>query len=134
MLVTLSHETFDSDIFLVNNTVNITSRGNLYLAFPMKITLPVDDGETAREVNITFDNVGLDLVESIRSITTPMSVVIDMVLASIPDQVQITLEDLKISNITYNKSTMSAKLFMDNFLDTSMNEEKYIPSLFPGIF
>jgi hypothetical protein len=134
MLVTLSHPDFVSTQRLVNNTVDIVSNGETFTAFPMKIGLPVDDGETAREVQITFDNVGRDLIDEIRSITSPIDVTLEMVLASNPDQVQITLGELKIRSIGYNKSTITARLFMDDFLNTAMTSEKYDPQTFPGIF
>jgi hypothetical protein len=134
MLVTLSHADFISTQRLCNNNVDIISRGNTYTAFPMKISLPMDDGETAREVKIDFDNVGRELIDEIRSITTPINVVIEMVLASNPSQVQISLEELQIKNISYNKSKISARLFMDSFLNTAMTSEQYTPQNFPGIF
>jgi hypothetical protein len=134
LLVTLSHVDFISTQRLVNNSEDIISNGNTYTAFPMRITLPVDDGEASKEVGIIFDNVGRDLIDEIRSITSPISVKIEMVLASIPNQVQITLDGLRIVNITYNRSTISAKLIMDDFLNTSMTSEQYTPSLYPGIF
>lgn len=132
-LVTISHSSF-SDIRLVNNTQNITSNGLLYTSFPIKIGLPVDDGETARELTLTLDNVGLDLVDAIRTVTDPMDVKIEMVLASIPDEVQISFTELKIQTISYNKTGITARLFMDGFLNTEISGEKYVPSLYPGLF
>jgi len=100
MLVTLSHDSFAQDIRLVNNTQNITSRGNVFQAFPMSIRLPVDDGETARSFTIEFDNVSLFLIEEIRQVTTQISVSIEMILASLPDDVQMAQADVVIQNIS----------------------------------
>lgn len=133
MLVTLSHETF-SDIRLVNNSEDIVSNGLTYSAFPMRIRLGVDDGETAREVLIEFDNVGLDLIDEIRTVTTPISVKIEMILASIPNEIQTSIEDLKLRNVSYNVKTISAKLYMDSFLNVELTSEKYTPQNFPGLF
>ena len=132
-LVTLSHASF-STIRLVNNSENITSNGFVFTAFPMRIVLPRDDGESAREISIDFDNVGLDLITPIRTVTSFIDVKLEMVLASSPDSVQISFDELKIQSISYNKSRISAKLFMDNFLTTEMTSEKYLPTSFPGIF
>lgn len=133
-LITLSHEDFLDDIRLVNNTVAILSRDLLFKPFPMRIRFPVDDGETAREFSIEFDNVSLDLVKGIRTVTTPINVKIEMILASMPDVVQIEQSELKIATLTYNKSTVSAKIILDNFLNTEMTSERYSPSNFPGLF
>lgn len=133
MLVTITHGDF-SPIYLVNNTVDQVSRGQNYTAFPMQITLPGDDGETSREVTISFDNVSLELIDELRTVITPMDVKIEMVLASDLDTVQLSLEELKIRNISYNKQRVSAKLYMDSFLNIELTSERYTPSLYPGLF
>lgn len=133
-LVTLSHEDWDDDVRLVNNSVNITSRGLVFLAFPMKIRLPIDDGESARDFQIDMDNVGLEMIEKLRSTTTHIGVKIEMILASLPDDVQISQEELRIEMATYNKQRISARIVLDNFLNTEMTSERYGPTNFPGLF
>lgn len=133
MLIELSHPSFDT-IRLVNNTVNVTSRANEYQAFPVRITLPTDDGETAREVTIEFDNVSRELVNEFRTVTDFIDVKIEMVLASNLDYVEIELDELKIRDISYNLNTIQAKLFSDDFLNTELSSERYTPTNFPGIF
>ena len=133
-LVTLTHASFDAPIRLVNNTKDIVSRSNTYMAFPMKIRLPIDDGETAKEIAIQFDNVSLELIEEVRSVTTRIGVKLEMILASMPDVVQMSQEDLFISSISYNARSISARLVMDSFLNTEMTSERYNPSNFPGLF
>lgn len=132
-LVTLSHASFTT-IRLVNNTKDITSRGEVYEAFPMRIRFPVDDGESARDFTIQFDNVSLQLIEEIRSVVDPIDVKIELILASLPDDVQLSQEDLKIQQINYNSQTVEARIILDNFLTTEMTSEIYGPSNFPGIF
>ena len=134
MLLTLEHASFDSTIHLVNNQENITSRGTEYMAFPMKITMPVDDGDTTRQVMVEFDNVSQDLIDEFRSVTDHIDVTLEMVLASNPDFVEIELGELKLQDVTYNKSTIQARLFMDDFLNTGLSSERYTPTNFPGIF
>lgn len=119
---------------MVNNTENIISRGEEYQAFPFKFRLPVDDGETAREVSIEFDNVSLELLDEIRSASTNIDVKLEMILASIPDEVQYSIDELKIQGVNYNKSKITAQLFLDNFLNTAMTSETYTPTLYPGLF
>lgn len=133
-LLTLSHTSFTETIYLVNNTKDITSRGNVFMAFPFNITLPADDGETAREVEIVIDNTSLELVEELRKVSDPIDCKVEMILASRPDETQISLEELKIKNVTYNKSQITAKLLMDDFLSTELASEKYTPTIYPGLF
>lgn len=133
-LLTLSHPTLPEDIRLVNNTVDIVSRGLTFTAFPMTVRLPADDGESAREFSIDFDNVGLELIAALRSITSEIGVKLEMILASMPDQVQMSQEELKIQNISYTKSRISSKVILDNFLNTEMTSERYTPTNFRGLF
>ena len=133
-LITLSHPAWSEDVRIVKNIDNVTSRGLVYQAFPVEITLPVDDGETMREVSMNFDNVSLMLIGKFRMVTKDIKVKLEMVLASIPDEVQVSLEDLVIQGIVTNRLRISAKLSLDNFLNTEMTSERYTPKNFPGIF
>lgn len=131
-LVTLFNDSFTAR--LVNNSVDINSRGYTYTAFPMKIRTPIDDGETSRDFTIEFDNVSLLLITNLRSITGNIGVKIELILASIPDTVQMSHEDLLIRTITYNAQRVSASIVLDSFLAVEMTSEKYTPSLYPGMF
>jgi hypothetical protein len=134
LLSTLTHPSFSGPIRLVNNTENIVSNGETFVAFPMNIRLPADDGETVREVAMEFDNVSLELVDEFRAVTTPIEIRLDLVLASNPDYIQLSFTDLKLRNINYNKQRISAKLTLDSFLNIELTSEKYGPSNYPGLF
>lgn len=133
MLITLTHPSFPP-IRLVNNSENIISNGETFSSFPMRIRLPVDDGETTREVSIEFDNVSRELIDELRTVTTPIDVKLEMVLASNPDYIQVTLDELKMRNVSYNKSTVNARLYLDSFLNVELTSEKYTPKSYPGLF
>lgn len=133
-LITLSHTAFVDDIRIVNNTKPIVSRGNTFQPFPMKIRLPIDDGESSRDFQIDFDNASLELIEEIRTVTTAIDVTMEMILASMPDVVQISQGDLQISGLTYNAQRISAKIVLDSFLNIELTSERYNPTNFPGLF
>jgi len=134
MLLTLNHSSFPEPFRLVNNTVDVVSRGDIFTAYPFDFVLPVDDGETIRQVSLTMDNISLELITEIRKITSPMSVKLEMVVASVPDSVQIELDNLELRNIQYDKNKIKGTVLMDDFLSTSLDAEKYAPSTFPGLF
>lgn len=133
-LLTLSHPDFDDDIRLVNNTENVTSRSKVYTAFPFIITLPADNGESSKSVSLEFDNVSRELIGHFRTVDRDIQVKIEMILFSLPNEVQIFLNDLVIQSISYNRYKISASLSLDNFLNTSLTSEKYNPQNFPGLF
>lgn len=119
---------------LVNNSKDIISNGQTFQAFPMKVRMPADDGESARDFQIEFDNTSLLLIVALRSQTDPIQCKIDMILASIPDVIQMTVEDLLIRSVSYDKNKISAKIVLDNFLSVAMTSERYTPLAFPGMF
>lgn len=133
MLLTLSHPSFTT-LRLVNNTENVTSRGEVYQSFPMTIRTPSDDGESAREATIEFDNASLELIDELRTVTTPIDAKIEVILFSDPDTVQLSYEELKIKSISYDKNKIAARLFMDDFLNIELTSEKYSPVNYPGLF
>lgn len=134
-LITIENEADPgNNIYLVNNQENIISRGITFQCFPVTISLPVDDGESARQVSIDFDNVSLSLIGKFRSVTKGITVKVEMVLASLPDIVQISIENLVVANISYNKMRISVKLVLDNLLNTELSSERYTPDKFPGLF
>lgn len=131
-LVTLDHELFTAR--LVNNSTDIVSNSLLYTAIPMRVRLPIDDGETSRDFAIDFDNISLELISNLRAVTGDISVQIDLILASMPDVIQMSHADLRITTITYDKQRISARIVLDNFLNIEMTSERYTPSLYPGMF
>lgn len=133
-LLTLSHPSFPTTYRFVNNSVDVVSRGETFIAFPFKIRLPVDDGESPRDVSVEMDNVDRRLVDFFRSVTGPINVKLEMILGSIPNDVQMEIDELKLQNITYNTKRISGKLLLDNFLNVTMTSEKYAPKTYPGLF
>ena len=133
-LMTLSHPNWAEPLRLVDNSSNVISRSLVFTAFPFKITLPPDDGESSREATVIIDNTSLDIIRKLREVTDEISVKLEMIISSMPDEVQIAVEDLAIRNISYNTETITARLAMDNFLQTEMTSEKYTPARFRGIF
>ena len=129
-LATLTHPSFAQPIRLVDNVDDITSRSEVFKAFPFRIVLPIDDGETDREVSIEFDNVSLELIDEIRTVTDPIDVKLEMVLASAPNQVQIELSELKIRQVEYSPTVVNCKLTMDDFLGAALTSERYTPTNF----
>lgn len=132
VLVTLTHPTFT--VRLVNNSSDIVSNGFTFTAFPMKIRLPMDDGETARDFSLDFDNVSLSLIPQLRSVQDDIGVKIQLILASMPNIVQMEHTDLLIRSVSYNAQRISARVVLDSFLAVEMTSERYGPTLYPGMF
>jgi hypothetical protein len=122
------------DYYLVNNTEDITSNGQLYTAFPFSFTLPNDDVDSEPQLNITLSNVGLDLKDSFRSNTQDVLADIKVVFASVPDFSEITINSLQVRSISYSAKSINITLKYDDILNTTVPSATYNPSDFPGVF
>lgn len=134
LLITFDHSSFSKPVRLVNNLEEIRSRGEIYQAFPLELTLPPDDGDTLPTVQITCQNASLELIEMIRSVQGPMSVRIELVMASTPDWIEASIEDLRVSTVQYGQAVIQMTCTVDDLLNTSFPKERYLPSNFPGLF
>lgn len=132
-LLRLSHAEFET-IYLVNNTEEINHEGNEYIPLGFRFQMTPDDGESSRQVQIEIDNVSLELINSIRTVTTPIDANVRLVLASQPNEIQVEIGELKIKNVTYDRQSIRGILTLDDFLNTEMTSEKYGPENFPGLF
>ena len=133
-LLTLDHVDLAQPIRLVNNIENITSRGNLYSAFPFELILPQDDGETLPEVIISMSNVTLELVADIRTLQGALDVTLEIVLGDSPDYVEMAIVGMKTSSISYDAQRLQATCQVEDVLNLSFPQELYLPSNFPGLF
>jgi hypothetical protein len=134
MLVTLNHSSMPQPLYFCANAVEVISNGITFLPFPVKIVLAPDDGESSREIQMIFDNVSREIIDELRTVTDPIEVQIDMVLASNPNYIQLSILDLKIKSINYDRQKINAKLYLDNFLTVGLPSEKYVPSQYKGLF
>lgn len=133
-LLTFNHQSFSQPIRLVNNLENIVSRGHDYLAFPLELTLPPDDGDSLPTIQISCENATLELVDEVRSITGPMSLKIEFIMASSPDVVEFSIEDMRVAQVEYDKQNLKMTCTVDDLLNTSFPKERYLPSNFGGLF
>lgn len=133
-LFTLNHPSFAAPFRLVNNSEDIISRGETFQFYPVSVVLPDDNTESARQVRLRLDNIDLTIISELRKVTTPISVKLEMVLASDPDTVQYSLDELSLRNISYDLNYINATLALDDFLSVGLTSERYTATRYPGIF
>ena len=119
---------------VVNNNETIVSRGMAYAPFPFTVVLPPDDSESLPKVQLTLQNVDTSIIEYIRSQLTPPSITIELVTTAYPDQVEVGLNFLKLTSVTYDAIQIQGSLDVDNFLAQRFPAEAYMPPQFPGLF
>lgn len=133
-LLTFTGGSITEPVRLVNNLEDVTSRGNSYMAFPLDLTLPIDDGDSMPSIKIVCQNASLQLIETIRNVGTVMYVKLEMILASSPDYIEASIENMRVSSVQYDKDAITMTCAMDDLLNTAFGRERYLPSNFPGLF
>lgn len=124
----------NNTFYYVNNTEDITSNGQVFTAFPFNFTLPSDDPETQPNLSIILDNVGLELIDDFSSNTDSINAKVELVFASNPDFVEVTIENLIVKTIGYNKYQITINLGYEDIFNTSIPSNTYNAKDFPGLF
>jgi len=134
ILLEIDHDDLDSPIRICKNDTDITSNGNVYLAYNFDIQLPTDEDNDVPQAQLVIDNVDRALTQAIRTIQTPPTIRIMVVLASAPDTLEVDMPDFLLTNISYNASTITATISIENFLQEPFPGDLFTPTQFPGLF
>lgn len=121
---------------VVQDLQNITSNGNVYTAFPFEIRLAGDSDNSPAKITLTIDNIDRTMIAAIKGIppTTPPTVKVEIVVASQPDTVEITMDNLVLKNVTGDAFRIDGELWMDEEDLLPFPEGSFTPPLFPGLF
>lgn len=116
-------------------TYGVRSRGRDYIFLPISISLPSEEqnGSPAR-CQIVMKDVTRYITPIIRTLTSPPKIKIELVLSSTPDLVEISYEELFISNFQYNSEQVSADLSSVELEREPFPAYSFTPQFFPGLF
>lgn len=118
---------------VVNNTEDIISRGNTFLACGFEIILPVDDGETMPTVKLTIPNADREIIEWIRGFPVAPALMMEIILSNSPDVVERSIDWMRLADVTYDALQITGTLAVENVLSAGFPSEKYSPVRFPAL-
>lgn len=119
---------------VVCNTENITSRSNVYTACFFEFSLPDDNDEAPKGITVAIDNVELNFIKLLRTLTKPVHATLEIVLSSSPDVVEMTVSDLLLREIKWDAHTITGTLVSDDPLNQKFPADIYEPRTFIGMF
>lgn len=134
MLLTIDHATLSSPIRVVNNHVAVTSRSNEFVGFPFQLTLPSSDPSTPPRARLTIDNVSREIGQVIRQITSAATVLIEVVLLSDADSVELALPALSLRNVRVDAAQVTGDISSEDLELEPFPSRGFTPSYFPGLF
>jgi hypothetical protein len=112
----------------------VKSNGQDYIFLPMEIGLPSEDEAQAPRCSITLHDVTRLITPIIRSITSPPSIKMELVLSKTPNVVEVSFEGFYINSFTYNANTVTTNLAMVDLEREPFPMHSFSPRYFPGMF
>ena len=132
-LMTISDPESNTVLHVVNNLEDITSRGQVYTAFPFEITLPPDTGSAPSGVKVTTVNVGAEMMEILRGTLDPPRVKLELVLSNDTDVVEKTIDFMLLRNLEYDIESVSFELASSSIFARKTCTGIYSQNEFPGL-
>jgi hypothetical protein len=143
-LLTITHPSLVTPIWLSTDptarlttdplTYGTVSRSTTFLYAGIDVSLPDEQDRTAPACKLIIANVTLDLIPLARSVSTPPSVMIEAVLASALDTVEMFWPALNMTNLTYDASALTFDLTMDALVTEPFPAGNFDPASFLGLF
>lgn len=125
----------DHAVYIINDTLDLTSNGILYIACAFKCELPSDeDGQMAR-ARLSIDNVGRALMTWIEASAGGFGSIVtfSQVMRSRPDVVEWSIT-MNLYNVVCTSIEVSADLGFNNFFNKPSTQVTFRPETAPGIF
>ncbi len=117
VMLEISHSSWTTPFYMVDNTVDVISEGKTYIAWPFDLILGDDDGQRLPEVKLIIDNVDRKLVEIIRTTVDPPQMAVKLVLASQPDVVEVYISGLTLRDVDFNALQITWTLYAESLAD-----------------
>jgi len=134
ILLTLSNSEMAFPIRVCSDNVNLLSRGEIFIPYPFDLQLPLDDPDNPPSAKIVIDNVDRAIIRSLRTLTTPLTVLIEIVRAGALDTVEVALPNFQMRNISYDAITIEGVLSLEFLLQEPFPAAIFDPGRFPGGF
>lgn len=134
VLLTLDHDDLANPIRVSSDAVDTTSNGNSYTAFPFDLKLPNDEEESVPTARLTIDNVSREIVQAVRTVTGPVEVTMQLVLASDPDTVEADFPDFQLRDVKYDALVVEGQLSLESFAQEPWPAGRFTPADFAGLF
>lgn len=135
VLLEINHPDLASPVRVINDTEDLTSNGNLYVAIPFRCTLPDDFENQLPKARLSVDNVGKELMYWIETSGggNGSTVTMRQVMRSRPDLVEWEIT-MSLFNVSCTMSEISAELGYENLFAKKAIALQYRPNNSSGIF
>lgn len=144
VLIKIDHDDLDAPIYLSSDpTVRLSddplrygtiSNDISYEFVLMAAVLPGDEDRAPPAAKLVFANVKTDMVAIARSVSSPPSVDMTVVLASSPDLVEVQYLDLKAVRRSYDAERLTLNVSREPITSEPWPFARMTKERFPGLF
>jgi hypothetical protein len=134
LLLTITHPQIDT-IWLARNVVgkNITSRGTTFTAAPIAVQLATDTDDQPT-MRITIPNVDRAIGLALLASSGPLTVAVEAVLASNPDDVIRRYARFELVDLQFDALAVSGELRQARLTSEPYPNVRVTPNKFPAFF
>lgn len=133
VLLEIDHADLAVAIRVVNNKANITSNGEEYVGFPFEIFLPDSKDDAPPQAKLRIDNVSREIVEAIRSISSPPSVTIRIVRQETPDIVEAEFAGMQLRYVPFDALSVEGTLEFEDLTREPYPAYTFNPANYRGM-
>lgn len=135
LLLEIDHPTFTQPVRVVNDGLDLTSNGELYVAMRVEASLPDQQPGQMPRARLALDNVGRELVEPLEASNGGEGATVRMmqVLRSTPNVIEWEAT-LDLSNVEMSSMTVTGDLSYEDILNKPGVPMRYDPVTAPGLF
>lgn len=133
-LMTITSPELNEPLYVVNNNEALTSRGQVYEAFPFEVRLPPDDGAAPKDLQLVTYNLSDEFMDLIRQTTEPPAVKLELVSTRDLDTPEKVIDFMALGGAEYDALNITFTLINNNFAARKTLQNQYSQSEFPGLF
>lgn len=134
-LLEITHDQLAVPIRVVNDTDDLVSNGDTYIAFAFRVSLPTDVDRELPRATLSIDNVGRELTQWLDDSAGGQGaqVTIRQVMRDDPDTVEFEIT-LDLLNVSQTPLEVRGELGYDDTLNLAGLPITYRPDVAPGLF
>lgn len=134
VLLEITHPDLATPIRIVDNREDVVSGGNTFLAFPCEIVFPEDREDALPVCRIVVQNVGREITDGVRALTSAPTIKVAAVLASSPSTIEIGWMEFSLAEVSWDALTVEGTFGPPPVLNEPFPSLLYTPADFPGLF
>ena len=134
VLLTIDHVDLAAPIRVSSDAVDTVSNAETYIAFPFELSLPTDLEDGPPRARLRIDNVDRQVVQAIRQINSPASVLIEIVRGADPDTVEASFPDFELREVSYSALFVEGDLVVEQFSAEPFPAKSFTPGDFPALY